>query len=71
MRGDLKIPVISLASVVAKVERDRYMKSISSEYPEYGLAKHKGYGTQMHREAIAEHGLSEVHRVSFCRNIDI
>lgn len=69
VRGDVKIPVISLASVVAKVERDRYMKNISPEYPEYGFYKHKGYGTQMHREAIAEHGLSEVHRESFCSKI--
>jgi len=67
--GDAKIPAISLASIMAKVERDRYMKKLSLEYPQYGLHKHKGYGTKMHMEAIAEHGLSSIHRASFCRRI--
>ena len=67
--GDAKIPAISLASVMAKVERDRYMKKLSEDYPEYGLHKHKGYGTKAHMEAIAEFGISEVHRGSFCRNL--
>jgi ribonuclease HII len=67
--GDLKIPAISLASIVAKVERDRYMKKISEDYPMYGFHKHKGYGTKAHMEAIAEFGLSEVHRASFCKNV--
>lgn len=67
--GDAKVPVISLASIMAKVERDRYMKKISEDYPQYGLHKHKGYGTRAHMEAIAECGLSDVHRVSFCKSI--
>lgn len=67
--GDLKIPAISLASIVAKVERDRYMKKLSEDYPMYGFHKHKGYGTKAHMEAIAEFGLSEVHRVSFCSRL--
>lgn len=67
--GDGKEPLISLASVLAKVERDRYMESLDAVYPVYGLGKHKGYGTEAHREAISLHGPSPVHRVSFCRNI--
>lgn len=67
--GDAKIPAISLASIVAKVERDRYMKKLSEDHPVYGFHKHKGYGTKAHMEAIAEFGLSEVHRTSFCRNL--
>lgn len=67
--GDGSVPIISLASIVAKVERDRYMQKIAGDYPEYGLGKHKGYGTKAHREAIVEFGLSEIHRESFCRNL--
>lgn len=65
--GDGKIPAIMLASVVAKVVRDRYMVTISAEYPQYGFEKHKGYGTKMHQEAIRTHGLSDIHRRTFCR----
>ena len=64
--GDLNVPVISLASIMAKVERDRYMKKMSEDYPQYGFHKHKGYGTKAHREAIVEYGFSPLHRVSFC-----
>ncbi len=64
--GDAKIPAISLASIMAKVERDRYMKKISEDYPQYGLHKHKGYGTKVHMEAIVEYGFCEFHRESFC-----
>jgi len=67
--GDAKIPAISLASIMAKVERDRYMKKVSEEYPEYGFAKHKGYGTKAHMEAIVESGFCDLHRQSFCRNL--
>lgn len=67
--GDGSVPIISLASIVAKVERDRYMEKIGEDYPEYGLGKHKGYGTKVHREAIVEFGLSEIHRESFCKNL--
>jgi len=67
--GDAKIPTISLASIMAKVERDRYMKKLSEDYPQYGLHKHKGYGTKAHMEAIVECGLSDIHRQSFCRNL--
>lgn len=69
--GDDSIPIISLASVVAKVERDRLMKKLGSEYPAYGLEKHKGYGTKAHREAIVAHGFSPVHRKSFCSRLGV
>lgn len=67
--GDGKIPLISLASVVAKVERDRYMVRMGKEYPEYGFETHMGYGTKKHIEAIRMHGLSEMHRKSFCSRV--
>jgi ribonuclease HII len=73
IKGDAKEPVIGLASIYAKVERDKYMKKIAQKkaYFAYNLAIHKGYGTKAHREAIAEYGLSKEHRVSFCKNIKI
>ena len=64
--GDETEPVISLASIVAKVTRDEHMKKISLEYPEYDLEGNKGYGTEKHRKAIKKYGLTEVHRKSFC-----
>lgn len=69
IKGDLKEKIISLASIIAKVTRDRYMVKIAKKYPVYGLDIHKGYGTKMHREAIKKYGLSEIHRKSFCKNI--
>jgi ribonuclease HII len=68
IRGDVSEPIISLASVAAKVERDRLMKKIAKKYPEYGFEEHKGYATKKHREAIAEHGLCDIHRRTFCKN---
>ena len=67
--GDEKVPLIAAASIIAKVHRDRYMTRLHKKYPLYGFDKHKGYGTVMHREAILRHGLSEVHRASFCKNL--
>lgn len=67
--GDGKEPVIGLASIMAKVTRDRYMIQQAELYPQYGLAQHKGYGTKAHREAISQHGFSPIHRKSYCRNI--
>ncbi len=63
------IPAVSAASVVAKVLRDRAMTALDRLWPDYGFARHKGYPTAMHREAVARLGLSPVHRESFCRNI--
>lgn len=69
IRGDATEPSIGLASIMAKVTRDRYMERLHIKYPEYGFASHKGYGTPAHRDAIATVGLSPVHRVSYCQNI--
>ncbi len=66
--GDDSKPVISLASIVAKVARDRHMQELEVLYPQYGLAKHKGYGTVLHIKAIRTHGLTPEHRRSFCGN---
>ena len=65
IKGDEKIPVIALASIVAKVTRDRLMIRLAKRYPEYGFEKHKGYGTKEHFAAIKKHGLCPIHRRSF------
>lgn len=69
IKGDQKEKVISCASVIAKVYRDRKMDGLSKKYPEYGFEVHKGYGTSLHRKAIKKYGLSKIHRKSFCRNL--
>jgi ribonuclease HII len=71
IKGDDKELVIGLASIMAKVTRDRYMTDQDKKYPMYGLAQHKGYGTKAHREAIAQHGFSPIHRRSYCKNIKL
>ena len=71
VRGDETIPVIALASIVAKVSRDRVMEELSPQYSSYHFEVHKGYGTLAHRRAITRAGLSEVHRASFCRGLHI
>lgn len=63
--GDATVPLISLASIAAKVSRDRLMVALAKEFPEYGFEKHKGYGTRAHYEALTAYGLSEIHRKSF------
>lgn len=65
--GDAKSESIAAASIIAKVTRDRMLIEWDKEYPEYGFAKHKGYGTKMHTEAIAKYGLTPLHRPSFCK----
>ena len=65
IRGDQSEVVISLASIAAKVIRDRWMLNLARKYPDYGLDKHKGYGTAAHYAALAQHGPSPVHRLSF------
>jgi ribonuclease HII len=67
VKGDAKEKIIGLASIVAKVTRDRYMSRLAKYYPEYGFELHKGYGTPRHRAALLEHRLSPAHRMSFCR----
>ncbi|GHV45669.1 ribonuclease HII [Synergistales bacterium] len=71
VRADSIIPAVSAASVVAKVLRDRAMTALDSLYPQYGFARHKGYPTKQHREAVMRFGLSPVHRVLFCRKLFI
>ena len=65
IRGDSKSLSIAAASIVAKVERDRYMASLAEGYASYGFESHKGYGTRRHLEAIAELGPCHAHRMSF------
>ena len=65
IKGDDKIPEIAAASILAKVMRDREMLELDREYPQYGFARHKGYPTQVHIEALREFGPSPVHRKSF------
>lgn len=68
IKGDAKMYSISAASIIAKVTRDRIMKTYDALYPEYGFAGHKGYGTAKHIEAIKEHGLCPIHRKSFTKH---
>lgn len=65
VKGDEKVPEISAASIVAKVSRDQYIYQINEKFPEYGLCKHKGYGTSFHKEKIKEHGPCPEHRITF------
>ncbi|WP_297528993.1 ribonuclease HII [Thiohalobacter sp.] len=65
VKGDQRVAVISAASIVAKVARDREMVALDAEYPGYGLAGHKGYPSPAHLEALARLGPSPVHRRSF------
>jgi ribonuclease HII len=67
--GDDKEPVISLASICAKVLRDRKMKRLAKKYTQYGFEIHKGYGTKAHYKAIKKHGFSKEHRRSFLKGI--
>lgn len=67
IKGDQKEKVIGLASIMAKVTRDAHMVRIAREYPMYQFDIHKGYGTLVHRTAILKHGLSPLHRTSFCK----
>ena len=66
VHGDVLVPAISLASIIAKVERDRYMTQVAHEsYPSYGFDSNKGYGTSHHLKAIETHGPTPLHRISF------
>jgi len=65
VQGDRKVPAISAASILAKVARDRWCLEIDAEYPAYGFAAHKGYGTAQHLEALKRHGATPWHRRSF------
>lgn len=65
VRGDSNIPAISAASIIAKTARDHIMIRMDRMYPNYGFARHKGYGTATHRECLQKHGPCEQHRKSF------
>ena len=65
VRGDSIIPAIMLASVAAKVTRDRYMARFARRFPLYGFERHKGYGTDLHYKALKEYGLCDLHRRTF------
>lgn len=71
IHGDDLVPLISLASIAAKVTRDRLMTELSAQYPQYGFEKHKGYGTRAHYEALKEYGLCAIHRRSFIHLADM
>jgi len=68
IKGDAIAYSISAASIIAKVTRDRIMREMDEVYPQYGFAKHKGYGTAAHISAIKEYGLCDIHRRSFTKN---
>jgi len=63
--GDASVPLISLASIAAKVSRDRLMVNLAPHYPQYGFEQHKGYGTKAHYAALALHGPCIIHRRSY------
>lgn len=69
IKGDENIPIISLASIIAKVSRDREMTQLSEVHPEYAWEKNMGYGTAAHMNAIRIHGTTPLHRISFLRNM--
>lgn len=69
VKGDAKSISIAAASILAKVTRDRYCIEMDEKYPQYQFAKHKGYGTKLHYEMIAEHGICPEHRRTFLKKI--
>ena len=68
--GDPQRASIAAASILAKVSRDRLLEEWDQLYPQYGFAKHKGYGTKAHYEAIQAHGILPIHRRSFLKNLE-
>lgn len=70
VKGDATSASIAAASILAKVSRDRLLRRLDEEHPEYGFAKHKGYGTKAHYEAIRKYGLLPEHRRGFLKNLE-
>ena len=70
VKGDAKSLSVSAASILAKVTRDRLCAELDAKYPQYGIAKHKGYGTKAHMDALREHGPCEIYRTKFIRFLD-
>lgn len=69
IHGDAVSASIAAASILAKVSRDRYMCDLDKKYPQYCFSQHKGYGTKLHYEKLAEYGISEVHRKTFLKKL--
>ena len=69
IKGDAKSMSIAAASVLAKVSRDRFMLEMAEKYPQYEFARHKGYGTKLHYEKIAQYGVCDIHRRNFLKKI--
>lgn len=69
IRGDQKHNEIKLASIIAKIHRDRIMNKLHRQYPQYGFSDHQGYGTRQHIKALIEHGPSPVHRLTFLKKL--
>lgn len=67
VKGDARDASIAAASILAKVTRDMYMEKMDQEYPQYGFAVHKGYGTRRHYDAIREYGMCPIHRQTFLK----
>ena len=70
VHGDALSPSIAAASILAKVTRDRLCYELDKEYPEYGIAKHKGYGTKAHMDALRKYGPAPIHRKQFIRFLE-
>lgn len=70
VHGDASSACIAAASILAKVSRDRAMLALDEMYPQYGFAKHKGYGTKAHYEALLQYGPCPAHRTTFLKNLD-
>lgn len=70
IHGDAISPSIAAASILAKVTRDRMCLDLDREYPQYGIAKNKGYGSKAHMDALRQHGPSPIHRTKFIRFLD-
>ena len=70
IKGDATSPSIAAASILAKVTRDEMCEQMDKDYPEYGIAKHKGYGTKQHMDALRQYGPSPIHRKKFIRFLD-
>ena len=69
VKGDSKSANVAAASILAKVSRDRVLRELDQKYPQYGFAKHKGYGTKAHYEAIKQFGVLPEHRKTFLKNL--
>ena len=70
VKGDATSMNIAAASILAKVTRDRMCMDLDREFPEYGIAKHKGYGTKAHMDALRQYGPSKIHRKQFVRFLE-